>query len=88
MSLNNPISKQLSYALSVWAAVIAILVGYLGGIRLSVVFVRSAVGFTIFFALGYVAGLIIDRVLEDNEPPPIKQKEDVNDDTGEAMEGI
>ncbi len=87
MSLNNPISKQLSYALSVWAAVIAILIGYLGGIRLSVIFVRSVAGFTIFFVLGYVAGLIIDRVLEEDDEEE-KQKEDVNDDTGEAMESV
>jgi len=85
MSLNNTISKKLSYALSVWAAVIALLVGYLGGIRLSVIFVRSAAGFTIFFALGYVAGLILDTVLKDDTE---EEKEDINDDTGEAMESV
>lgn len=87
MSLNNPISKKLSYALSVWAAVIAMLVGYLGGIRLPVIFVRSAAGFTIFFVLGYVAGLILDTVLKEDSAEE-KQKEDVNDDTGEAMESV
>ena len=87
MSLNNPISKKLSYSLSVWAAVIAMLVGYLGGIRLPVIFVRSAAGFTVFFVLGYAAGLVIDMVLKDDSKEE-KQKEDVNNDTGETVESL
>ena len=86
--MNNSLSLRMSRALGLWAAILVLLMGLWADIDPATVMMRGAVGFLVFFAVGYVSGLLIHNVLLDESQAEETIHEKDSKDAGEAMESV
>lgn len=83
--MNNGLSQRMGQALGLWAAVLVLLMGLWADLSPETLITRCAIGFLIFSAVGYIAGIILQRVLSEKSEDTIEKD---TEDAGKAMESI
>ena len=84
----NSLSGRMSRALGLWAAIMVLLMGLWADIEPATLIMRSSVGFLIFAAMGYLAGMLIHSVLPSASQAANPTEEKDSKDAGEAMESV